>query len=137
MRSLALYLVMAAIALSASCSEDHQNLPTSFAYDPPPTPVDLIATGGEESSTIRWSYPAEARPSVLEFRVYQYIELYDMVQLVGTTADTVFIDSLLVGNLVYCYKVSAVDMTGFEGWRTASACALVRTRSREKEARVQ
>jgi len=134
MRSLVLFLLAAAVALHLSCSKDHQNLPTGFAYDPPPTPTNLVATGGEEVSTISWSYPAAARASIGEFRVYQYVEVYDMLQIIGTTSDTVFVDSLLIGNISYCYKVSAVDTTGFEGWRTASACAFVKTRSLASEA---
>jgi len=129
MRSFVLFLLAAAVSLHCSCGKDHRDLPTGFAYDPPPTPTNLVATGGEEMSTIRWSYPAAARASIGEFRVYQYIEAYDMLQIIGTTADTVFVDSLLIGNITYCYKVSAVDTNGFEGWRTTSVCAFVKTRS--------
>jgi hypothetical protein len=127
MRSFALFVLIATVGLCLSCGTDHENLPTGFAYNPPPTPENVAVVGGHESSTISWSYPAEARASIGEFRVYQYSEAYNVVQLVGTTADTAFTDSLLVGNLYYCYKVSAVDTTGFEGWRTPSVCAFVRT----------
>jgi hypothetical protein len=127
MRSFTRYLLGAIAALCVSCSKEHQDLPTGFAYDPPPTPVNLVVTGGEELSTIRWSYPATARASISEFRVYEYYAAYDMIELIGTTADTVFVDSLLIGNLGYCYKVSAVDTSGFEGWRTGCVCAFVRS----------
>jgi hypothetical protein len=127
MRWCALFLVLATVGLYLSCGTDHENLPTEFAYNPPPMPEDVVVVGGHESSTISWSYPAEARGGIKEFRVYQYIEAYDIVQLVGTTSDTAFTDSFLVGNLYYCYRVSAVDTTGFEGWRTPSVCAFVRT----------
>jgi hypothetical protein len=125
MRSFAIYLLMAAVALSLSCGKDHMNLPTSFVYEAPPTPENVVVVGGQESSTISWSYPAAARALISEFRVYEYLETYDMIALVGTTVDTFFIDSLLVGNLYYCYRVSAVDTSGLEGWRTASTCAFV------------
>ena len=127
MRSFAFFLLIATVGLCLSCGTDHENLPTGFAYNPPPTPANLVVVGGHESSTISWTYPAGARESIKEFRVYQYIEAYDIVQLVGMTTDTAFTDSFLVGNLYYCYKVSAVDTTGFEGWRTPSVCAFVRT----------
>ena len=131
-------MLLAAIAFTcSSCSADHRDLPTSFAYDPPPTPTGLVAAGGEELCTIRWSYPAAARPSIEGFRVYQYFEDYDLLQIIGSTTDTVFVDSLLIGNLTYCYKVSAVDSTGFEGWQTESACAFVKTRSRSADARAR
>ena len=127
MKSFAWCVLAAIAALCISCSEEHQDLPTGFAYDPPATPVGLTVVGGEEQATIRWSYPASERASVGEFRVYEYYESYDMIELVGTTTDTVFVDSLLIGNLGYCYKVSAVDTAGFEGWRTSSVCAFVRS----------
>jgi len=38
--------------------------------------------------------------SIGKFRAYQYIEAYDMLQIIGTTADTVFVDSLLIGNIM-------------------------------------
>jgi hypothetical protein len=127
MRSFAWCVLGAIAALCISCGKDHRDLPTGFAYDPPPTPTNLVVTGGEELSTIRWSYPAPDRASIREFRVYEYFEAYDMIELINTTTDTVFVDSLLIGNLGYCYKVSAVDTSGFEGWRTEKACAFVRS----------
>ncbi len=128
MKSIAWFVLAGIAALCVSCSAEHQDLPTGFAYDPPATPAGLTVTGGEEQATIRWSFPAVERSSVGEFRVYEYYESYDMIELVGTTTDTVFVDSLLIGNLGYCYKVSAVDTAGFEGYRTASVCAFVRSK---------
>jgi len=125
-RSIAFALFSAAL-LCSSCGTDHANLPTEFVYTAPPTPTNLSAEPGAERCVLSWSYPAEAMPLVREFRVYQYYELYDMLQLVGATADTAFVDTLLVGNLYYCYSVSAVDTTGFEGWRTSAVCAFVTT----------
>ncbi len=121
-------LMLAAAVLLAGCGKDHADLPTAFIYTVPPTPTNLAADPGPERCTVSWSYPAEARDLVREFRVYQYYEGYDMVALVGVTADTSFVDTLLVGNLYYCYKVSAVDTTGFEGWRAGEVCAFVPTR---------
>jgi hypothetical protein len=127
MRKFAWCVCGAIAALTLSCGADHRDLPTGFAYVPPATPTNLVVVGGEETSTIRWSYPAAELASISEFKVYEYIESYDMLQLVGTTTDTVFVDSLLIGNLAYCYEVSAVDESGFEGWRTPPACAFVRS----------
>ncbi len=127
MRTLAWYAFGAIAALCVSCGADHRDLPTGFAYDPPAAPTGLVVAGGEEMSTITWSYAAIDRASIREFRVYEYFASYDMMQLIGTTSDTVFVDSLLIGNLDYCYKVSAVDTSNFEGWRTGSVCAFVRT----------
>ena len=119
-------LVSSFIILGA-CSKDHQDLPTSFVYDPPPTPTNFEVVGGNESAILTWSYPANEIGSLDEFRIYYHYEIYNMIELIGTTADTTFIDSLLVGNLYYCYQVSAVDTTGFEGWRTTTECTFVRS----------
>ena len=125
-RFIALVLVSLVVALS-SCSEQHADLPTEFAFTPPPTPTNLSAVPGPERCTLSWSYPAEALPLISEFRVYEYYGDYDLLQLVGTTSETTFVDTLLIGNLYYCYKVSAVDANGIEGWRTEDECAFVTT----------
>ena len=52
MRSFAWCALGAIAALCISCGADHRDLPTGFAYDPPPTPTNLVVTGGEEMSTI-------------------------------------------------------------------------------------
>jgi hypothetical protein len=117
------------MVLSFSCSKDHENLPTAFEYTPPPTPADsdFVVTGGEERSILSWSYPAEARAAVKEFKVYAYFPPYDMIDSIGTTTETFYVDSLLVGNLFYCYEISAVDTSGLEGWRTVPKCAFVKS----------
>lgn len=125
-RSIALALAAAALLL-VSCGRDHADLPTAFMYDPPPTPTNFSAAPGPERCALSWSYPPEAVSSLREFRVYLYYEYYGLLELVGTTTGTTFVHDRLVGNLVYCYAVSAVDTTGLEGWRTESVCALVPT----------
>jgi hypothetical protein len=135
MRSFVHAALVLVAALAFSCSKDHQNLPTAFSLESPATPTNLVVTGGVERSTVSWHYPPSALGAVREFRVYQYVPSYDILDLVGTTGDTVFVDSLLVGNISYCYKVAAVDTTGLEGWRTASVCAFVRTGSAAVPAR--
>jgi hypothetical protein len=109
----------------AACSKNHENLPTGFAYTPPTTPTNLQVEGGAERATLTWSYPADEIETLEEFRVYYYVEAYDLLQLIGTTSDSTYVDSVLVGNLVYCYSISAVDSTGLEGWRTPTVCEFV------------
>jgi len=115
------------MTLLVSCGTDHENLPTAFEYTPPPTPTNFVVTGGGERSTLTWHYDADARAAIMEFKVYEYYPLYDMIDSIGTTTDTLYVDSLLVGNLSYCYKISAVDKTGLEGWRTGHECAFVKS----------
>ncbi len=118
------------IIIFASCGKDHEGLPTSFQYDPPPTPTNFEVTAGIESAHLSWSYPPEGFAALREFRVYYYYSLYDMLQLIGTTEETTYTDTLLIGNVEYCYVVSAVDTTGLEGWRTASTCVTVSSGAR-------
>ncbi len=127
MRSFAFGAFVTLMALSLSCSRDRRDLPTSFDYSPPPTPTGFTVTGGEERSILSWSYDAAARASIKGFNVYLYFEAYDTAELVlvGTTTDTFFVHSLLIGNVSYCYEISAVDGTGLEGWRTEKECTFV------------
>ncbi len=120
-----IYIVTIAMVCFVSCSKNHEGLPTGFVYEPPPTPSDFQATAGVEQVQLSWDYPAESLPTLLEFRVYYYYSIYDMVELVDTTTDTEYTDTRLIGNVEYCYRVSAVDTSGLEGWRTASQCVTV------------
>jgi fibronectin type 3 domain-containing protein len=118
------------VIIIASCGKDHEGLPTSFEYDPPPTPTNFEVTAGVESAHLSWSYPTEGFTILQEFRIYYYYSLYDMLELIGTTTETTYTDTLLIGNVEYCYMVSAVDTTGLEGWRTAKRCVTVSSAAR-------
>lgn len=122
--------ICSGIILLGACAKDHTDLPTGFTYDPPPTPTGLSVADGGESATVSWEYPSESMGALGEFRVYYYYELYEMMELIGTTTETSFIDSLLVGNLYYCYSVSAVDTAGLEGWRAESVCEFITSAGR-------
>jgi hypothetical protein len=124
-RSLTLAAAAIVIVFFGACSTEHTDLPTGFVYDPPPTPANFQVVGGQERATLSWSYPSSTLDRIEEFRVYYYYEIYDMSELIGTTSDTSYVDSLLVGNLYYCYRISAVDTTGLEGWRTETVCDFV------------
>ncbi len=113
------------IIIIASCGKDHEGLPTSFEYVPPPTPTNFEVTAGVESAHLSWSYTAEGMAVLREFRIYYYYSMYDILELIDTSTDTAYTDSLLIGNVEYCYVVSAVDTTGLEGWRTAKRCVIV------------
>jgi hypothetical protein len=124
MQRFAIVILISLSMLLCSCGKDHEGLPTGFAYNPLPTPEDLeVAPGaGPESLVISWSYPPEHIGAVKEFRIYYYYEIYDMVELAGTGTGTSYTDTKLIGNVEYCYVVSAVDSSGLEGWRTAPVC---------------
>jgi len=121
-----LLVTMVSVALmAAGCGSEHGNLPTGFIYDPPSAPLDLQVTGGNQQAVLSWDYPSEEMGRIEEFRIYYYYEVYDLLEQVGTSSTTNFTDTQLVGNLSYCYKVSAIDTTGLEGYRTEGVCAFV------------
>lgn len=124
------YILMSGIllmVLTIGCSKDHSDLPTGFIYDPPSVPTDLDVVGGAELATLSWDFPSEEMDGISEFRIYYYYELYGIQELIGTTTETTYVDSFLVGNLEYCYQVSAVDTTELEGYRTEAECVFVGT----------
>jgi len=127
MKCLLLVMVVSVAVLAVGCSKEHEGLPTSFIYDPPSVPLNFEVTGGNQQAVLDWDYPSEEMGEIEEFRVYYYFEGYDIVELVGTTNETNFTDIQLVGNLTYCYQVSAVDTSGLEGYRTEAVCAFVGT----------
>ena len=120
-------MVVMTVAL-VSCSNDHGTEPGPFDVDDPPTPADLTVTPGTEQATVSWDYPPESMGALEEFRVYYYFAAFDLVELAGTTTGMTYVDTKLVGNVEYCYKVSAVDTFGIEGWRAGEECAVINTR---------
>jgi len=126
MKKAFLMVILITLAMIFACSKKHSDLPTSFkCWGALPAPYNVEVEGGREVATVKWSFDRDKIGYVKEFRVYQYIATYDMLQLVGTTSDTSYVDSFLVGNLLYCYKVSAVDSSDFEGWRSEEECGFV------------
>jgi len=121
-------LVVLLVAAACSCGKDHGTAPARFDVTALPAPVDLAVEPGPEQATLTWSYPLESRACVREFRLYYYFEVFDVIEPIASTEDTFFVDTRLVGNLQYCYVVSAVDTNGIEGWRTSAVCALIETK---------
>ena len=119
--------VVAAVAL-VSCSNDHGTEPAPFDMEAPPAPTGLSVTPGVEQATVAWDYPSESMSTLDEFRVYYYFPAFNEAELAGTTTDLEYVDTKLVGNVEYCYRVSAVDTLGMEGFRTGEECAVINTR---------
>ena len=128
LKNITIALTVVALAVLVSCSNDHGTEPAPFDVTAPSTPTDLSVTPGSEQATIAWDFPSGEMASLKEFRVYYYFPSYGVVELAVTTTDLTFVDTRLVGNVEYCYKVSAVDTFGMEGWRTGEECALISTR---------
>lgn len=121
---MALILVFS-LSVIISCSDEHGDQPSAFYFDAPEMPTGLTVTPGSNQAVLEWSYPAESIDQVSEFRIYYYYELYDLEELIGTSTGTSFTDSDLIGNMVYCYRVSAVNLDDKEGERTAAVCEMV------------
>lgn len=128
LKKMIIALTVVAAAALVSCSNNHGTEPAPFDVDAPPTPSDLTVTPGTEQATISWDYPPESMGALEEFRVYYYFAVFDAVELAGTTTDLTYVDTKLVGNVEYCYRVSAVDTFGMEGWRASEECAVINTR---------
>jgi hypothetical protein len=121
-------LMIVAVAAFVSCSNDHGTEPGPFDVEAPSAPTDLSVTAGTEQATIAWDYDSGSMGALEEFRIYYYFAAFDVVELAGTTTSLIYTDTKLVGNVEYCYKVSAVDTFGMEGWRTDEECAVINTR---------
>jgi len=128
LKNITIALIAVAAGILVSCSNDHGTEPAPFDVAAPPAPTGLSVTPGQESAVISWEYPPESMGSIEEFRVYYYFPSYDALELAGTTTGLTYTDTRLVGNVEYCYKVSAVDTFGMEGWRTLEECAVISTR---------
>jgi hypothetical protein len=128
LKNIAMALMAVAAAALVSCSNDHGTEPAPFDVTAPAAPTDLSVTPGQESAVIAWEYPPQSMGSIEEFRVYYYFPAYGALELAGTTTSLTYTDTKLVGNVEYCYKVSAVDTFGWEGWRTEEECAVIDTR---------
>mgnify|MGYP001825432171 CR=1 FL=1 len=129
LKNITIALMVVAAGALVSCSNDHGTEPAPFDREAPSAPTGLaVTTPAAEQARLDWSYPVEDMGSLEEFRVYYYFPAYDVVELAGTTTDLFYVDDQLVGNVEYCYKVSAVDTFGMEGWRTEEECAVISTR---------
>ncbi len=128
LKKMIMALTVVVAAALVSCSNNHGTEPAPFDVDAMPIPADLTVTPGTEQATISWNYPMESMGALEEFRVYYYFAPFDAVELAGTTTDLTYVDTKLVGNVEYCYRVSAVDTFGMEGWRSGEECAVINTR---------
>jgi hypothetical protein len=127
MKSIALYIVVFLVLITASCGNDHGQQPAPFNIDPPARPTGLTVTPGPGEAMVEWGYAGGDLDLVSEFRIYYYFDVIGEAEFIAATTDTFFLDSQLVGNLEYCYTVSAVDTNGIEGWRASAECALIET----------
>lgn len=121
------FMVVAAAAF-VSCTNDHGTEPAPFDVDAPPTPTGLSVTPETEQARLTWDYPPESLETLEVFRVYYYFAVFDAVEFIDTTSVQTYLDTRLIGNVEYCYKVSAVDTFGMEGWLTGEECAVINTR---------
>ncbi len=128
LKKMIIALTVVAAAALVSCSNNHGTEPESFDVAAPPTPADLTVIPGTEQAAISWAYPLESMGALKEFRVYYYFAAFDALELVDTTTSLTYIDTKLIGNVEYCYRVSAVDTFGMEGWRSGEECAVINTR---------
>jgi fibronectin type 3 domain-containing protein len=128
MKRMMMLIFIFSFVLTCGCSKEHKDLPTSIDRVWPATPTDFEVDAGVESAVLTWSYPG-AIDSLSCFNIYWVHVYFDMImeELRGTTDETNFTDTLLIGNNRYCYMVSAVNKTGLEGRRTQIECVTVQS----------
>lgn len=124
MKRVAILLSAIIMAVSMSCSSDHGESPAAFTFEAPQAPLNLVLTPGSNQMSLEWDYPPELLAEIREFRIYYY-KSYGVEEPVDTVTSTSCTDTRLIGNMVYCYKVSAVDLDGREGWRSETECEMV------------
>ena len=123
MKRIARLTLIIPLLLVMSCSADHGDSPTGFEFSAPDSPTAFTVTPSPNELTLEWDYPGDLA-EVSEFRVYYYYEMYGLEEFVGTASGTTYTDTDLIGNMIYCYKVSAVDLDGHEGLRTETICEM-------------
>ncbi len=118
------------VIISGACSNEHGDSPAAFLFEAPDPPTELEVTPGENEMTLDWSYPDILMNEVSEFRIYYY-NMYGIWELIGKTKNRSHVHDRLIGDMEYCYKVSAVNLDGNEGWRTKIICEMTSAFSRQ------
>lgn len=124
-----IYIFTVLMITAFGCSEEHGVSPTAFDYDALPAPDSLEITPGNWQLTISWEYSPDKADLVDRFLVYRYYltEYGEYLELADTTSNMEYTDGDLVGNVEYCYMVSAVDSNGIEGFRSEKECGFTLT----------
>ncbi len=123
MKRIARLILIISSILLMSCSVDHGDSPAGFEFTAPDSPTAFTVSPGPNALTLSWEYPGDLA-EVSEFNIYYFYEMYGLEEFVGTASGTSYVDSDLIGNMIYCYKVSAVDLDGNEGLRTETICEM-------------
>lgn len=117
---LPLVVLLALLGALASCTDRAQDLPATFP-DALPAPTSLTATpvsGDQTKLDLSWDMDSGSISDVDHYNVYNVVPTTGALFLLGTSQITAYQDSGLVPNLALIYQVSAVDLTGFEGFRS-------------------
>ncbi len=124
-----IFIISLLLTAICGCGEDHGVSPSAFDYEGLPAPDSLDITPGNWQLTLSWKYPAEKADLVESYLVYRYYltEYGKYLELADTTSSMGYTDEGLVGNVEYCYVVSAVDTNGIEGFRSEIECDFTMT----------
>lgn len=126
MRLITIALMTFSLLCTASCSSDHGDSPAAFEFEVPQTPTGLtVSSPAGFQAHLEWDYPSELMDDISGFNVYIDYGGYYELELIATVMTTSCNVEDLMGNLVYCFRVSAVGLDGLEGWRTDSVCEMV------------
>jgi fibronectin type 3 domain-containing protein len=126
----AMVLWVSLVSLSCDRKPNDPVLPGDDLY--PAQPRDLLITVSDQKITLTWNID---KPNTVKFyRIYRRDSLSQALSLIDTTSLRYYVDGKVENNLIYSYQVSAVNMGGFEGRRSAIVSATPNTFSISIEA---
>jgi len=129
LKKISLYAVIVLFLLSG-CSDEHGTSPASIEYEALPAPENFEITSANYSLTLSWDYSPNKITLTKEFFVYvvdpnQYggvIYPVDTLTVADYNVSKGCTFDKLAANMEFCFVVSAVDLSGIEGWRAEAEC---------------
>jgi fibronectin type 3 domain-containing protein/type II secretory pathway pseudopilin PulG len=105
-------------------SEEACAIPGSGGATVPGTP-SLTVTPGNRQNTLNWTQPSDGGSSILEYRVYQYINGNYTLLTTTSPSTRTYTHQNLTNGQEYCYAVSARNSVG-EGSKSNIVCGTPR-----------
>ncbi|HSG29388.1 MAG TPA: fibronectin type III domain-containing protein [Candidatus Krumholzibacterium sp.] len=121
MKRIASIILSISVMVLLSCSDELGDSPAAFSFEAPEAPDGLEITPGPNQLVLEWTYPGDPA-EVSGYIVYYDYEAYGVQEVIDTVSTTTYTDDGLIGNMIYCYKVSALNLDRIEGRRSGTEC---------------
>jgi len=99
-------------------------LPWQFDLQLPPTNLGTYQSGF--AANLRW-WNGGGAVALQKYRIYRGLDSINVSLIDSTWGSTTYADTTVIDGLTYYYRVSAVDVTGFEGLQSAAAPISIHT----------